>query len=79
MGIGLLILGLFSINGCGKSNDSEEDTPTVPVELKTFKETVNGVSFEMVAVKGGSFMMGNDDEDIDEKPVHRVTDRKSVV
>ena len=73
MGIGLLILGLLSINGCSKSNDSEEDTPTVPVELKTFKETVNGVSFEMVAVKGGSFMMGSNDGHIDEKPVHRVT------
>ena len=71
MGIGLLILGLLSINGCSKSNDSEEDTPTVPVEFKTFKETVNGVSFEMVAVKGGSFMMGSNDED--EKPIHRVT------
>ena len=73
MGIGLLILGLLSINGCSKSNDSEEDTPTVPVEFKTFKETVNGVSFEMVAVKGGSFMMGSNDGNDDEKPVHRVT------
>jgi formylglycine-generating enzyme required for sulfatase activity len=73
MGIGLLILGLLSINGCSKSNDSEEDTPTVPVELKTFKETVNGVSFEMVAVKGGSFMMGSNDGSIYEHPVHRVT------
>ena len=73
IGISLLILGLLSINGCGKSNDSEEDTPTVPVELKTFKETVNGVSFEMVEVKGGSFMMGSNDGEENEKPIHRVT------
>ncbi|MCQ2316611.1 MAG: SUMF1/EgtB/PvdO family nonheme iron enzyme [Bacteroidales bacterium] len=43
---------------------------------KTF--TVNGVSFEMVAVKGGTFTMGGtseqgSDADSDEKPTHSVT------
>ena len=95
IGISLLILGLLSINGCGKSNDSEEDSPTKPGTFKTFKETVNGVSFEMVAVdgamsnrlcnprrqvssemksvEGGSFMMGSNDGDTVEMPIHRVT------
>lgn len=45
-------------------------------ENKTF--TVNGVSFEMVAVKGGTFTMGCTSEqggdcDNDEKPTHNVT------
>ena len=40
--------------------------------------TVNGVSFEMVRVKGGTFRMGatseqEDEADSDEKPVHSVT------
>lgn len=45
-------------------------------ENKTF--TVNGVTFEMVAVKGGTFTMGatseqGSDADSDEKPTHSVT------
>ncbi len=38
---------------------------------KTF--TVNGVSFEMVFVEGGTFQMGSNDGDSREKPVHSVT------
>jgi formylglycine-generating enzyme required for sulfatase activity len=37
------------------------------------KETVNGVSFDMVAIEGGSFMMGSNDGEAEEKPIHRVT------
>ena len=35
--------------------------------------TVNGVSFTMVAVEGGTFRMGSNDGYSDEKPVHSVT------
>ena len=39
--------------------------------------TVNGVSFKMIAVEGGTFMMGAPDDDTeanaDEKPAHQVT------
>ena len=35
--------------------------------------TVNGVSFTMVYVQAGSFYMGSNDGDDDEKPVHLVT------
>ena len=35
--------------------------------------TVNGVSFTMVKVEGGTFQMGSNDGDSDEKPVHSVT------
>ena len=48
--------------------------PPVP-ETETF--TVNGVSFTMVAVEGGTFMMGASDDDPEawdgEKPAHPVT------
>lgn len=45
---------------------------------KDFTESVKGVSFEMVYVKGGTFSMGatevqGDDAWINEKPVHSVT------
>lgn len=46
-------------------------------EVLTF--TVNGVSFDMVEVRGGTFMMGatseQHDASSDEKPVHQVTVR----
>ena len=48
------------------------------VEVNSGKFTVNGVSFEMVRVEGGTFRMGatseqEDDAYSDEKPVHSVT------
>ena len=46
-----------------------------PVQTETF--TVNGVSFTMVAVEGGTFMMGASESDPDvfdgERPQHQVT------
>ena len=39
----------------------------------SFTETVKGVSFEMIGIKGGTFQMGSNDGDRDEKPVHQVT------
>ncbi|MFV0344661.1 MAG: formylglycine-generating enzyme family protein [Bacteroidales bacterium] len=47
--------------------------PVPKNNFKTYTETVNGVSFKMVAVDGGSFYMGSNDGDDDEKPVHRVS------
>ena len=35
--------------------------------------TVNGVSFKMISVKGGTYLMGNDNGLPDEKPAHSVT------
>jgi formylglycine-generating enzyme required for sulfatase activity len=43
-----------------------DETPT----LTTY--TVNGVSFTMVSVEGGTFQMGSTTGDSDEKPVHQV-------
>lgn len=41
----------------------------------TFTETVNGVTFKMIGVTGGTFDMGAEDSeaDSDEKPIHKVT------
>ena len=41
-------------------------------KIKSFTETVNGVSFDMVTVKGGYFNMGSYDGKPYEKPVHSV-------
>ena len=43
----------------------------LPKGNKTF--TVNGISFDMVYVDGGTFQMGSDDGASDEEPVHAVT------
>ena len=55
--------------------DAAPTTPAVPVlsqkSVETF--TVNGVIFEMVRVDGGSFMMGSNNGEDCEKPVHSET------
>ena len=53
------------------ANQSQKPKPKVAYKNKTF--TVNGVSFNMVYVAGGTFQMGSNDGDDDEKPVHSVT------
>jgi formylglycine-generating enzyme required for sulfatase activity len=45
----------------------------LPGVFTDFTETVNNVNIEMVAVEGGTFMMGSEDGWDDEKPVHKVT------
>ena len=59
----------FSVNSsnrtCGISMTKKRN------QNKTF--TANGVSFNMVYVAGGTFQMGSNDGDSDERPVHSVT------
>lgn len=51
---------------------AEEDQMIVRnVNYKTFK--VNGVTFEMAYIKGGTFLMGSNDGEDNEKPVQRMT------
>ncbi|MBR3373549.1 MAG: SUMF1/EgtB/PvdO family nonheme iron enzyme [Bacteroidaceae bacterium] len=63
--------------GLGKSGLSQEPASEQsefnqkPLSNRTF--TVNGVEFSMVEVEGGTFEMGSNDGDDDEKPVHSVT------
>lgn len=58
-----------SVAAYGYGEEPEPDE----TEDQTF--TVNGVSFKMVSVSGGTFQMGSEDSDADsaEKPVHQVT------
>ena len=73
----------------GKDNDthekvSTEEAPSVPEKVSTEEApsvpeketiTVNGVSFDMVRVEGGTFEMGSNDPEASgyEKPVHAET------
>ena len=72
-----LLLGGVLVVSCG-DDDNEGDVQTSSsnqnggnVNYKVY--TVNGVSFTMIAVKGGTFQMGNDVGYEWEKPVHQVT------
>ena len=57
--------------GNGSSDNGNGGTPAFDGKDKVF--TANGVSFKMIAVKGGTFQMGIDDGYEWEKPVHQVT------
>ena len=53
------------------TSNSYASSASSGASVETF--TVNGVSFNMVRVEGGTFQMGSNDGDKDEKPVHQVT------
>ena len=75
----------YSSFACNLTFDSEDiswgDSPRFsgfsvrPVVRTKETYTVNGVSFKMIPVEGGTFQMGSDDSDAydKEKPVHQVT------
>ncbi len=62
--------------GAEAGNKEEKKEPEQPVQepepsdSQSFTETVNGVSFKMIKVEGGTFLMGSFD---DEDPVHSET------
>lgn len=68
-------------NGAVVQSFPVEDVDSIIVETEYAEKTtftVNGVSFNMIAVKGGTFTMGatseqGSDADSDEKPTHQVT------
>ena len=74
---GAMVCTLGMATSCGGGDDEAlpEPTPEPKFENKTF--TAGGVTFTMVAVKGGTFQMGAPDSDMnadnDEKPQHAVT------
>lgn len=60
------------------NNPENPDLPNHPEDSDVYSETIADFSFDMVYVKGGTFMMGATEEqgadyDGDEKPVHQVT------
>ena len=57
-------------------NGTWDDEPVTPEEPEDETFIVNGVTFNMVAVEGGTFTMGATDEETEdqrEKPAHQVT------
>ena len=58
-----------------EESKTDEETPSEKLPKDNFVEKVNGVSFEMVYVEGGTFKMGSNDSEAeyDESPVHNVT------
>ncbi len=67
---------IISRNGFGNNELAANDSAFYTRSGNTF--TINGVSFDMVPVYGGTFMMGATDEQggdalVDEKPVHQIT------
>lgn len=54
-----------------RDNEIYTSATSRPVENRTY--TVNGVSFTMIAVEGGTFMMGSTKGIDHEAPVHKVT------
>lgn len=58
--------------GSGASGKTDGGSASKPTENKYNYKTfsVNGVSFDMVSVEGGTFMMGSNNGHDDERPVH---------
>ena len=58
---------------CSDDNNKSDDGAQGGNKVINKTYTVNGVSFTMVGVAGGTFQMGSNDGDGNEKPVHNVT------
>jgi len=54
------------------SNKAKEVARNKVAEEQAIKDALHSIQTEMVTIPSGSFMMGSNDEDSDEKPVHRV-------
>jgi formylglycine-generating enzyme required for sulfatase activity len=55
------------------STETPNATNTSPIKTGTiYKETLDGLSFDMVYIEGGTFNMGSNNGEDDEKPVHSV-------
>ena len=69
--------GYLLFSGSGEENNDNISSTSSYTSNDDSNEnmdfTVNGVSFKMVAVEGGTFQMGSNAGEEDEKPVHDVT------
>lgn len=63
-----LVVGALLLAGCKKEDGGAPKTETAGAKTITTASRV-----EMVQVPGGSFMMGSENGEDDEKPVHQVT------
>jgi len=66
---------MLSVNLTSCGDDDEPGDMPGPQGSDKKGITVEGVSFNMIKVKGGTFLMGSDDSesDSDERPIHNVT------
>ena len=72
---GLLLLSACSghvKNGAAEGTDSGERVTVVETD-SNLTVTVDDVTFKMIRVEGGSFLMGSNDGYESEKPIHQVT------
>lgn len=75
----LMMLPIILLGACGDDVDEPSSTnkPTVQEDDKAMTVTVNGVTFKMIKVTGGTFTMGAKDGDPEgygiDKPAHQVT------
>ena len=69
-----MLLMAFTFAACSSDDDDEKGVDTPKSQTQTI--TVGGVSFNMIAVEGGTFLMGSPESDTeaydDEKPQHEV-------
>ena len=65
----LLVALVASCKNDGGSSNPADD----PSESDGLEITVDGVSFKMIKVEGGTFQMGSENGDEDEQPIHSVT------
>lgn len=63
----------YATNEAGTAYSQEVSFTTIKGQGNAVDITVNGVSFTMIKVEGGTFQMGSTSGEIDERPVHRVT------
>ncbi|MBS1522299.1 MAG: SUMF1/EgtB/PvdO family nonheme iron enzyme [Bacteroidetes bacterium] len=58
-----------------EQTSGKRNNPATPTNIETTTFEVNNVQFKMVAIEGGSFIMGSDADDAksDQKPTHKVT------
>lgn len=68
-----LLLYLFFINGCGNRTDKQAAPASAPDQPSTSNSNQTAAVDRMVFIKGGSFLMGADDEMPYEAPVHEIT------
>ena len=66
LGIQKILKNINVVKARGETSYDFDLTP------KTFNESVNGINFTMVFIKGGTFRMGTNDGRSIEKPVHTV-------
>ena len=69
----MLFMSSLVFVSCSDDNNKSDDGAQGGNKVINKTYTVNGVSFTMVGVAGGTFQMGSNDDIEDEKPVHSVT------